>query len=90
MSDGTIKARKLQPGETIEVNDIIVSVSWTGKKTYRVKRVTPKYAFVRWNDVAEGSFKRDGVQTDGDVKLRGSDTWSLVRYTAYREVKENG
>lgn len=50
--------KKATDGYEIKVGDIIKTEHVFGKKTYSVHRVTKKYAFVKYNDVAEGKFPR--------------------------------
>jgi len=82
-----VKVRRLTSSDTLEVGDLIMKKDFLGERTFKVHRVTPKYAFIRWNDIAEGSFRRDKVRDDGDIRLRGADIYSQVRYTAYRKVE---
>jgi hypothetical protein len=44
---------KIQVGNIIEINN-----GWGPKLNYEVHRVTLKYAYVKWNDTAEGKFPR--------------------------------
>ena len=53
-----MKVQKLGIGKQIEVGDVILHDSWTGKTWHKVIRVTSKFAVIRWNDVAEGKFPR--------------------------------
>lgn len=43
----------------LEVGDILLHETWMGKRTYKVHRVTKTMAFVWFNDICEGKFKRD-------------------------------
>jgi hypothetical protein len=83
-----MRVRLLTADDTIELGDYIQSENWRGKKTHRIHRVTPKYAFVRWNDAAEGSFNRTDIGTGGSVRLRGSGDWNTVTYKVCRKVEE--
>ena len=83
-----MKARVLARGDILEVGDILRQESWAGKRTYRVHRVTRTLAFIFYNESAEGSFKRDSIGDKGRIRPRGSDTFSQVSWTAYREIQE--
>lgn len=48
----------LQDGYLIQVGDIITSTAMGTTKKHVVHRVTKTLAFVRYNDVAEGKFRR--------------------------------
>ena len=51
--------QKATYGYEIQVGDVIsITSGITGTRMYRVVRVTSKYAFVKYNDVAEGKFQR--------------------------------
>ena len=47
-------------GHEIQVGDYILRKSMldAGFRSYRVHRVTPKFAFIRYNEHAEGKFPR--------------------------------
>jgi hypothetical protein len=56
-AEGAHRVRR--PGEQIEVGDNIShETRGFGSRWYAVHRVTPKFAFVRYNDVAEGKYRR--------------------------------
>jgi hypothetical protein len=81
-----MRVRKLADGATVEVGDRIRSsqysdlhVSWL-----TVHRVTPKFAFVKYNDVSEGKFPRKANGFRFHSLPRG--TWSTTEYSAWRPV----
>ena len=82
-----MKINKLNVGETVEVGDILRHENpITGKSYFKVGRVTPKYAFVKWNEVGEGKFKR---VVEGFIKGCGDkDPYSQTRYSFWRPVVE--
>lgn len=45
-------------GHVIEVGNHVIQISAFGAKSFPVVRVTPKYAFVKHNEVSEGKFPR--------------------------------
>jgi len=54
-----MKFRKVADGYEIQVGDLIVADNGVlGKTKHLVTRVTPKYSFVKWNEVVEGKFPR--------------------------------
>lgn len=48
--------RKLEDGESLQVGDIIVHEHSMGRSRHVVFRITKKYAFVMYNDVAKGKY----------------------------------
>lgn len=76
-----MKVRYLKDGEQVEVGDIIIHTHTFGSAHYTVHRVTPKYAYVRFNDVAEGKFPR--VVGFGFTSLPRAQ-WPLTEYKACR------
>lgn len=45
-------------GYELQVGDIIIAKHAFGNNKHVITRVTPKYAFVQYNDVAEGKYPR--------------------------------
>lgn len=45
-------------GYELQIGDIIVAKHAFGNNRHIIHRVTPKYAFVRYNDVCEGKYPR--------------------------------
>ncbi|MEN6622407.1 MAG: hypothetical protein ABFD50_12750 [Smithella sp.] len=81
-----MKVRKLSTGVTIEVGDMIKNDHGFGTNWFKVFRVTPKYAVVKYNENAEGRFRRV-VESNGYIKEAGNtDIWSQSRYSAWRPV----
>ena len=50
--------KKVQDGHELKVGDVIISKHAFGGSKWAVHRVTKKYAFVWYNDIAEGKFPR--------------------------------
>lgn len=50
--------KKAEKGHEIKVGDVIVSKHVFGVNKFAVHRVTKKYAFVMYNDIAEGKYPR--------------------------------
>ena len=83
--------RKLSDGELIAVGDRIKEehrgIGGTQWKT--VSRVTPKFAFVKYNDVAEGKYWRE--YRDFGFAPLPYQKWRMTSYSAWRPVeKESG
>jgi hypothetical protein len=53
-----MKYKQLGAGDVLEVGDVIIFRHSLGDRKYIVCRVSKNIAFVRWNEVAEGKFKR--------------------------------
>ena len=53
-----MKYRQRKAREKIEVGDVIAIENCFGRKSHPVVRVTKTAAFIRWNDGAEGKFRR--------------------------------
>jgi hypothetical protein len=47
-----------EDGYVIQVGDIIEATSYIGKRRHEVMRVTPKRAYVQYNERVEGVFPR--------------------------------
>lgn len=77
---------QLTDGETLEVGDVIKHESALGNRRYKIHRVTAKYAFIKYNDVAEGKYHR--VITWAGPRRAKRLQWDTTRYTAWRERRE--
>ena len=78
--------KKIEEGQQIEVGDLIQMKNYAGVKNWRVHRVTKKFAFVRWNDVSEGKFRRTvhpGFQPLPFTR------WLTAKYSVYRHTKDS-
>ena len=76
---------KAEYGYEIQVGDIIqIDHRWGPKHVYDVHRVTHKYAFVKWNDHAEGKFPRIFKKYGFTVLPR--EKYNTTDYTVY--IKE--
>lgn len=73
---------QLTDGTELQVGDIIVARNAFGVQKYTVHRVTPKFAFVRWNAVAEGRFPRTFSYKFGTLPRQ---KWSLTHYEVFRK-----
>lgn len=76
--------KKAPEGHCINVGDIIVAKHSFGNNKWEVKRVTPKYAFVMYNDTAEGKFPRI---FDFGFQSFPKDNWNTTDYTVYINEK---
>lgn len=79
-----VKVRPLNDGESIEVGDRIKVETSLGVKWHTVSRVTKLYAFVRYNERAEGKFRRE--YSDFGFAPLPRQTWLTNRYSAWRPV----
>lgn len=79
-----MKVRKLKDGDLIEVGDRIKVETNLGVQWETVHRVTAKYAFVRYNERAEGKYRRE--YQDFGFSPRPRQTWLTNRYSAWRPV----
>ena len=80
-----MRVRKLKDGDMIEVGDRIKCehLGW-GTKWDTIHRVTPKFAFVKYNDVAEGKYKR--MYRDFGFEPLPRTKWRQTSYSAWRPV----
>ena len=76
--------RKLREGEQIEFNDRIKVETALGVQWQTVTRVTRKFAFVRYNEHAEGKFPRE-YNSFGFCSLP-KPKWSTNQYSAWRPL----
>lgn len=83
-----MELKKLKSGDMLEVGDKIRMNSFIGTSWFPVSRVTPKFAFVKWNDVAEGKFQRMIDYLNCPVKSN-SERFCTVQYSAWRPVNKN-
>ena len=71
--------KEAEAGYEIQVGDIIQIESFVKTSHHKVHRVTPKRAYMRWNDVAEGIFPR--IYTGFGYKQIGNNNpYSTVKY----------
>jgi hypothetical protein len=54
-----------------------------GEKVYKVHRVTPKKAYIKYNDVAEGVFPR--IVPNLGFRPQGSTPYSSVSYKVFTQ-----
>lgn len=69
--------------DTIEVGDRIRIKNAFGSKVYTVHRVTKTMAFIRYNEAAEGRFRRE-VGPFGPKKI-GRATWDNTQYALIKD-----
>ena len=82
-----IKCEILQEGQTLEVGDLIECRSYSALAWRKpVTRVTPKWAFVRHNDVHESKYRRV-VESGGPREVPRGSIWGNIQYRALRKVK---
>lgn len=81
-----MKVSIIPDGDLIQVGDRIKHENALGISWYVVHRVTPKYAFVQYNDVAEGRYPRkaNGVYFSNLPR----EKWSTTICSAWRPVKK--
>ncbi len=68
------------------MGDILVRVDGVGGKSkYKFHRVTMKAAFIKWNDAAEGKFRRviSGFQTAVAIP---HPQWNTTSNVVYRPI----
>lgn len=81
-----MKYTKLKDNEKIQIGDVIIHKTAFGKGVYVVHRLTKKYAWVKYNDVAEGKYPI--IFNHFDFHSLPRDTWDTTVYTVYRPIKE--
>jgi hypothetical protein len=74
--------RLLESGEQLKVGDVIVHKHCFGGGKYRVHRVSKKYAFVKYNDVAEGKYP---IVFDMRFESLPRKTWGTTTYSVIRQ-----
>jgi hypothetical protein len=85
-----MKVGRLKEGVVLQVGDRIKRETWMATSWHTVVRITSKFAIVKWNDKAEGKFRRV-VLEKGNVREAGNyDPWSRVTTTAWRPIKDDG
>jgi hypothetical protein len=81
-----MRVKKLPDGAQIEVGDRILHDASLGKSWHTVHRVTPKFAFVKYNDVAEGKYPR--LLSYFGWGPRPKILWDTTQYSAWRPITE--
>lgn len=71
----------LSHGDELQIGDVIVSKTGFGTQRRSVHRVTKKYAFVKYNDVAEGKYPR---KYDMYFESLPRHQYSMVSYNVER------
>jgi len=79
-----MKVRRLKNGETVEINDLIRCSTCFGKQVFKVVKVTPKYCFCAYNDIARGKYPRVYIEFTFESLPR--DTWNTTKYEVFRPV----
>ena len=76
-------------GHEIQVGDYILRQGMldNGYRPYRVHRVTPKFAFIRYNEKSEGKFHRIFTES-GFREVPCHDKFPTTRYIVGFEKKE--
>ena len=82
-----MRVRKLKNGEMLDIGDRIkVEHPVFGTRWETVHRVTKSFAFVRYNDVAEGKYKRE--YNDFGFGPIPRQTWKQTVYSAWRPIEK--
>ena len=79
-----MKVRKLKDGDLIEVGDLIKVETDLGTRWDTVHRVSKKYAFVLYNEHAEGKYRR--AYSDFGFRPIPRQTWLPNKYSAWRPI----
>jgi hypothetical protein len=83
-----MRVGKLKKGAILQVGFKIKRENWNCTQWFDITRVTSKFAFIKWNEKAEGKLRRV-VLENGCVKEAGNnDTWSQVTMTAWRPLTD--
>lgn len=76
-----MNTNSVEDGYELQLGDVIIAKHALGKNRHVVTRVTKKYAFVKFNDVAEGKFPRI---FDFHFESLPRQQWNTVHYTVER------
>ncbi len=80
-----MKLKEAPENYEIQIGDTIKADHGWCVNTYKVSRVTPKYAFIPYNDKAEGKFKR--VYRKWGYYPLPRPKWPTTKYTVLIEDK---
>ena len=81
-----MRVRKLKNGEMLDIGDRIkVEHPFFGTNWETVLRVTNKFALVRYNDIAEGKYRRE--YDDFGFEPIPRTKWRQTQYSAWRPVE---
>jgi hypothetical protein len=78
--------KRAPDGYLIQVGDVIRAEHALGTSNFRVHRVTKNYAFVRFNEIAEGKFPR---QYGFGFGRRPREIWQTTNYIVFCQT-QNG
>ena len=81
-----MRVRKLKNGESLSVGDMVKCKHQLCTRWETVHRVTKSFAFVRYNDVAEGKYKRE--YNDFGFGPIPRQTWKQTVYSAWRPIEK--
>ena len=74
--------QEIQVGEYILVKPMIAD----GYCAYKVHRVTPKFAYIMWNDTSEAKFPRIFIRSCGFCpRAEAKDRFKTTEYIACKE-----
>lgn len=76
---------KLKENDTVEVGDVIRTEHAFGGNRFKVHRVTKKYSFAMFNEIAEGRFPR--VYGFGFSSLP-RQKWNTTNYEILRHINQ--
>ncbi len=75
--------KKLIDDEVLEIGDLITHQHAFGKNTWEVFKVTPKFAFVHYNERALGKYPRTfSFRFSSLPRIK----WDTTDYTVYRKI----
>lgn len=80
-----MKVHWLDDGDEIQVGDIVVHRHAFGESRYPVVRVTPKFCFVAYNDVANGKYPRVFDARFGSLPR---PKWDTIMYAVGRPITQ--
>lgn len=81
-----MKYASVEDGHEIQIGDLITADGGFGKSKHLVHRVTKKYAFVKYNDVAEGKFPR--VYDSFWFCSLPKQKWQTTTYKVFKPLNE--
>jgi hypothetical protein len=78
-----MKTRQLKENESLQIGDFVIIKTAFGNSKYVVFKISKKYAFVHYNDIAIGKFP---IVFDFQFNSLPRQKWSTNTYEVHRPI----
>ena len=73
---------RLKYGDKLQIGDLVITDNRIFKQKHTIKRITKNFAFIDFNDIAEGKFP---IVYTVDFQLLPKQKWNTCSYEIYRK-----